>query len=193
MEEPYPSEVFAPRPNFDGFFNGFVTIFIMFIGEDWQTVMFEHYRGDGIVSIFFFPVVYISLYLIMLNLFLAILLERFAADEEEKKGEDSDENAFRGFRVLKRKLRKWWRIHVEKKWNARIKPSAKDGKINAEEVELSRVNLIGNDDEILKQTTGNNIKVSGLYEEPVESNEGSELTLIQKLQQKKQTPTIKLE
>ena len=39
VEEPVPiedtKEIFSPRPNFDGFFNGFVTIFIMFIGEDW--------------------------------------------------------------------------------------------------------------------------------------------------------------
>ena len=141
--------------------------------------MFEHYRGQGEIAIVFFPIVYVGLYLIMLNLFLAILLERFAADEEEKKGEDSDENAFRGFRVLRRKLRRWWRIHVEKKWNARIKPkpSAKDSQIIASEVEMSRFNLMGNDD-TRKQTTGNNnIKVSGLYEEQPgdaeESNDGS--------------------
>lgn len=93
--------------------------------------MYEHYRGLGFTSIVFFPIVYISLYLIMLNLFLAILLAKFAAEDSEQKGEDSDENAFRGFRVIKRKLRRWWRIHVEKKWNARIKPSAKDSQITA--------------------------------------------------------------
>ena len=76
-------EIFSPRPNFDGFFNGFVTIFIMFIGEDWQVVMHEHYRGIGLTSLIFFPIVYISLYLVMLNLFLAILLGSFAADVQE--------------------------------------------------------------------------------------------------------------
>ena len=127
--------------------------------------MYEHYRGQGFTSIFFFPIVYISLYLIMLNLFLAILLEKFAEEEEEQKGEDSDENAFRGFRVLKRRLRRWWRVNVEKKWNARIKPSAKDSQITTTEVEMSKMNLLNGNK--LTTTTPNNIKISGLYEEPI--------------------------
>ena len=49
VEEPFPAEdtteIFSPRPNFDGFFNGFVTTFMMFMGEDWQDIMHEHYRG----------------------------------------------------------------------------------------------------------------------------------------------------
>ena len=74
-------DVFSPRPNFDGFFNGFISVFIIFIGEDWQVSMYEHYRHLGILSMFFFPVVYISLCMIMINLFLAILIESFLDTE----------------------------------------------------------------------------------------------------------------
>jgi len=34
----------SPRVNFDDFMNGFITIFIIFIGEDWNSVMYDHVR-----------------------------------------------------------------------------------------------------------------------------------------------------
>jgi hypothetical protein len=34
----------SPRVNFDDFINGFITIFIIFIGEDWNAVMYDHVR-----------------------------------------------------------------------------------------------------------------------------------------------------
>ena len=69
--------VIAPRPNFDSLYYGFVTIFVVFIGEMWNEVMYDHYRGEKIASILFFPLLYITLNLILLSLFLAILLKNF--------------------------------------------------------------------------------------------------------------------
>jgi hypothetical protein len=34
----------SPRVNFDDFPNGFTAIFIIFIGEDWNSVMYDHVR-----------------------------------------------------------------------------------------------------------------------------------------------------
>ena len=45
MLEGYPGEVaLPPRPNFDNFYMAFTSIFIIFIGEDWHTIMHSHYR-----------------------------------------------------------------------------------------------------------------------------------------------------
>ena len=52
--------------------------------------MYEHYRGLGIIPIFFYPLVYISLCMIMFNLFLAILIESFITGDNTKET-DSDE------------------------------------------------------------------------------------------------------
>ena len=43
-----------PRANFNTFLSGFTTIFIVFIGEDWNASMYDHVRATGNGSIFFF-------------------------------------------------------------------------------------------------------------------------------------------
>ena len=48
-------EVFYPRTNFNTFINGFTTVFIVLIGENWNTVMYDHIRTLGWTSkVFFF-------------------------------------------------------------------------------------------------------------------------------------------
>ena len=65
------------------------SIFIVFIGEDWQILMHSHYRVEGISALIFFPTLYICLHLILLNLFLAILLQNF--DISSKVDDNQDE------------------------------------------------------------------------------------------------------
>ena len=36
---------YYPRASFNDFFTGFTTIFIVFIGEDWNSVMYDHARS----------------------------------------------------------------------------------------------------------------------------------------------------
>lgn len=43
-----------PRINFNEFFNGFTTIFIVFIGEDWNSPMYDHVRALGFGCVFYF-------------------------------------------------------------------------------------------------------------------------------------------
>ena len=71
----------APRANFDTVNLAVTTIFIVFIGEDWQTVLFD-FREMGWVATIFFIVLFISLNLVLLNLFLAILLENFQIEDK---------------------------------------------------------------------------------------------------------------
>jgi hypothetical protein len=68
-------------------YNGLTTVFIVFIGEDWNSVMYDHYRATGPLTVAYFMFLFIFGNLILLNLFLAILLKNFeeppgAAEEE---------------------------------------------------------------------------------------------------------------
>ena len=85
------SEGMAPRPNFDSFYMAFTTIFIVFIGEDWHTVMHNYYRVEGLSAVLFFPTLFVVLHLILLNLFLAILLHHFETTDEEQYARDRED------------------------------------------------------------------------------------------------------
>ena len=85
---------FSPRINFNDLLNAIVSIFIIFIGEDWNSVMYDHVRATGDASIVFFCFIFIFGNLVLLNLFLAILVKNFEPthDEAEKDQlEDSPE------------------------------------------------------------------------------------------------------
>ena len=66
---------------------GLTTIFIVFIGEDWNSVMYDHYRATNSLTIVYFIFLFIFGNLILLNLFLAILLKNF----EEPPGAEEDD------------------------------------------------------------------------------------------------------
>ena len=85
----------SPRPNFDNLGMGFTSIFAVAIGDDWNYFMAQAHRAEGGIAIAFYPFVFIFMNLILLNLFLAILLQNFETKEDEqdqKKGDfDQDE------------------------------------------------------------------------------------------------------
>ena len=97
-EGPYEDGALAPRPNFNSLYYGFVTIFVVFIGEMWNEVMYDHYRGERIASIIFFPLLYVTLNLVLLSLFLVILLKNFYTVHDEKEGADSESNSLAGIK-----------------------------------------------------------------------------------------------
>ena len=75
------------RHNFNNIYWSTVTIFQILTGENWNTVMYDAMRSVGdIASIYFILLVVIGNYII-LNLFLAILLDKFGEDDED---EDED-------------------------------------------------------------------------------------------------------
>lgn len=76
-----------PRANFNTFPEGFITVFIVLIGEDWNSSMYDHLRSAGFSGYPFFIGLFILGNLILLNLFLAILLKNF----EEPPGKDDEE------------------------------------------------------------------------------------------------------
>ena len=92
LKDPQWDSGFHPRLNFNDFPQGFTTIFIVFIGEDWNSVMYDHVRAVGWISIGFFVPIFIMGNLVMLNLFLAILLKNFEEPPEKEDPIIEDEN-----------------------------------------------------------------------------------------------------
>jgi hypothetical protein len=67
----------SPRANFDRLGWAALTVFKVMIGENWNSVMYDHMRAAGVASCIFFIGLVIFGNIIMLNLFLAILLGNF--------------------------------------------------------------------------------------------------------------------
>ena len=93
----FEEEKSSPRVNFDNIGMGMLTIFVMFIGEDWNNVMYKHERVIGWLCKIVFPLFLVTLNWILLNLFLAILLSNFdqilETDSVDK--DDTDASAFK--------------------------------------------------------------------------------------------------
>jgi len=64
--------------SFDGFINSIITVFIILTNDGWTAIYFDYYRAVGSVAstIFFITLIIIG-QMILLNLFLAILLNNF--------------------------------------------------------------------------------------------------------------------
>lgn len=85
----------SPRPNFDNLGWGFTAVFAIAIGDDWNYAMGQAFRSHGVIAIIFYPVVYCSMTLILLSLFLAILLEKFAIDESSENNQGANDQESR--------------------------------------------------------------------------------------------------
>ena len=70
------------RSSFDTFFEGFIVVFTILTGENWDETMIFFTRQYGYSAMaYFFSLIIIGV-MIFLNLFLAILLENFDMSEE---------------------------------------------------------------------------------------------------------------
>ena len=73
-----------PRNNFKNFLNGFILVFTVLTGENWDSTMFQFARSHGYIAILYFISLVIIGVMIFLNLFLAILLENFEEGKDEE-------------------------------------------------------------------------------------------------------------
>ena len=82
------------RHNFDNIYWSVITIFQILTGENWNEVMYDGMRSTGPLSCIYFLLLFILGNYIILNLFLAILLDNFGGggEEEEEEEEDGEEN-----------------------------------------------------------------------------------------------------
>ena len=70
----------TPQANFDTFLSASTTVFILLTGDNWSGIFYNYYRPKGVVSIIYFISFIIIGQKILLNLFLAILLQNFDED-----------------------------------------------------------------------------------------------------------------
>ena len=93
-----PEKGESPRWNFDILGWAALTVFEVMIGENWNSIMYDHMRGAGEASCIYFIGLVIFGNIVMLNLFLAILLgnfDRARAFGEKKKIIDAFESLSR--------------------------------------------------------------------------------------------------
>ena len=71
-----------PDSTFNNFMEGFYSVFIVLANDGWSTIYFNHYRASlGFTATPYFISLLIFGQYILLNIFLAILLENFTAVE----------------------------------------------------------------------------------------------------------------
>ena len=89
-EENFDGE--KPRAHFDNFWWGFVTVFQVLTGENWNEVLFDGIKVTGFASVaYFLALTFLGNYVIF-NLFLAILLDQFDQEEEEEEEKEKCEH-----------------------------------------------------------------------------------------------------
>lgn len=81
-----------PRPNYDSFNNAFISVFQLLTVENWPSLLWAGLRNEfgPLVALYFVSFLFIGNY-ILLNLFLAIMLDAFAEVEEQERKENEDE------------------------------------------------------------------------------------------------------
>lgn len=65
------------RLNFDNLQNALQAVFVIIVGDDWNSIMYDYVRATNYATIFFFVVLTIIGNIILMTLFLAIMLREF--------------------------------------------------------------------------------------------------------------------
>ena len=90
----FPGE--KPRANFDSFATAFLTVFQILTMENWQFILYTTMSQSGWLSaIYLISWIFIGNF-VLLNLFLAILLDSFVDEDEEEKKEMKEKNQLSG-------------------------------------------------------------------------------------------------
>jgi len=80
----------VPRGNYDSFNNSFITVFIVLTMENWQVILYDSMRssvGAPISCLYLISWIFLGNFMI-LNLFLAILLDSFTTGDDETSKKD---------------------------------------------------------------------------------------------------------
>jgi hypothetical protein len=102
-----------PRGNYDKFSIAFLTVFQIVTTENWNSVLFDSMRSENLNP--FIPVIYYVTWIfignwILLNLFLAILLEGFVSEDDDDEDNEEEQLARAEYRrklIDAEKKRRW--------------------------------------------------------------------------------------
>ena len=84
----YVGRPYRPRHNFDNIYWSIITIFQVLTGENWNEVMYDGmFATSDALSLYFLLLFSLGNYII-LNLFLAILLDNFGGNDDDEEDED---------------------------------------------------------------------------------------------------------
>ena len=73
-----------PRDNFHSFGRSLLTCYILLTGEDWSPLMFKYIKAFGWGSAIYFVCVIIMTKFVLINMFVAVILENFSTPDDEK-------------------------------------------------------------------------------------------------------------
>ena len=73
----------VPRPTFQSFLMAFSTCFLMMTGDRWKVTMYTYMQTYGSTACFFFISLWMLCNCILLNLFVAVVVENFSLAEED--------------------------------------------------------------------------------------------------------------
>ena len=85
-------DAIVPHANFDGIYPAFVTVFQIFSGEDWYTVMYDAMRSTGWETVGFFLLAIFLLVMIVMEMIVAIILSHFEELHRKPGDGGSEEN-----------------------------------------------------------------------------------------------------
>jgi voltage-dependent calcium channel L type alpha-1D len=74
----------VPRPIFDTVLNSFTSCFLMMTGDRWKVTMYTYMQTHGWSVALFFVFLWMLCTCVMLNLFVAVILENFGLDDKTK-------------------------------------------------------------------------------------------------------------
>lgn len=95
----------VPRPVFDTVLTSFISCFLMMTGDRWKVTMYTYMQTHGWTASFFFVLLWMLCTCVMLNLFVAVILENFGLEDKTKV--DKQKEIFE--RSLKPTVqRNWW-------------------------------------------------------------------------------------
>jgi hypothetical protein len=73
-----------PRPTFSSFIMAFSTCFLMMTGDRWKVTMYTYMQTTGLEAAVFFIMLWAVCNAIMMNLFVAVIVENFSVAEDEQ-------------------------------------------------------------------------------------------------------------
>jgi hypothetical protein len=104
-EEIDPDKGTSIERNFDNFLWSFTTVFVLLTEDGWMDIYEQYYRAvSGVKATFYFLSLYILGTKIILNLFIAILMNNFDEDSKRLENEKQFEEEVK---IDKTKLSKW--------------------------------------------------------------------------------------
>jgi len=70
--------------NFENLYNATTTVFAIMMIDNWHNSMFDFYRSVGIGAQIYFIATIAILHIVLLNLFLALIIENFDESSENR-------------------------------------------------------------------------------------------------------------